>query len=475
MTYYVPDEFPVDALPDILKHAVMEVETNTQAPMALIASSALGAISLACQHRVNVRRPTGMESPCSLFMLTIAESGERKTTADQLFTKPIRTFEAIQAEKFQRDLLQYQVEKLAWEIAQKAILRSIDKATTKGEPSDPISQCLADHMAKQPQPPRLIKLIYNDATPEAVALGLHKHWPSAGIVSDEGGSVLGNAATKNFSMANTLWSGGALTIDRRSSESFVVTNARLTISLMVQKKAMKKFCNKRDDEARSIGFLARFLVAEPQSTQGKRYIRNQLPSWQHLPVLQARLTDILNQSVANLDSGQIVDNVVLEFSPEAKQRWVDAYNTIESFVAPGGYLSDFKDYAAKAAENLARMAALFHWVQGSEGLISFDTVDRAARVCSWYTLGFTRFFNATPELSETQADTTLLASWLRTEIRGKGYFTVKKNFIRQRGPNPLRNKERLEKALQLLMSYDWIRYIRYGKTLFVELNSIHFS
>ena len=39
--------FPVQVLPLIIRNAVYEVTQNTQAPLALVAASALGAISLA--------------------------------------------------------------------------------------------------------------------------------------------------------------------------------------------------------------------------------------------------------------------------------------------------------------------------------------------------------------------------------------------------------------------------------------------
>ncbi|MDA3876378.1 MAG: DUF3987 domain-containing protein, partial [Halothiobacillus sp.] len=94
-----PFPFPVHSLPPLLRDAVIEVQKNSQAPSALVVASALSAISLACQGAVNVLRPGDLLSPTSLYLLTIAESGERKTSVDAYFTKPIRDFEAVQAGK----------------------------------------------------------------------------------------------------------------------------------------------------------------------------------------------------------------------------------------------------------------------------------------------------------------------------------------------------------------------------------------
>ncbi len=465
--------FPIDALPTVIKNAVTEVQANTQAPLALVASSALGAISLACQNSINVCRPNGIESPVSLFLLTIAESGERKTTVDNLFMKPIFEFEEVQAKKSKLELLEYKAKRLAWDTVQKAILAAVGKKSKKNESIDHLRERLAAHLAEEPKKPRIVKLIYNDATPEALKFGLREHFPSAGIMSDEAGSIFDGRAFNDFGVINTLWGGGTLKVDRRSSESFSVEDGRLSISLMVQYQVLKKFIDKRGEEARGIGFLARFLIAYPYSTQGTRYIQNQAPSWQHLPIYSARFAEILNANLQSNSQG-LTEKRVITFSREAQTRWIDAYNSIESFIPSGEYLSDIKDYAAKIAENVARMAALFHFFEGGKGEISFDTVDRAAEVCYWYTEEFKRLFASPPEIPVEQADANLLESWLRNYARKYG-FEIRKNDIRRLGPNPLRNKARLDAALYFLSCHDLVRFGTVHKTSIVYLNSNHFA
>ena len=85
--------FPVWSLPPKLRAAVEEAIAVTQAPAALVASSALAAASLAVQTKFDVKRLNGLVSPCSLFFITFAESGERKTTVDQMFLRPFMEFE----------------------------------------------------------------------------------------------------------------------------------------------------------------------------------------------------------------------------------------------------------------------------------------------------------------------------------------------------------------------------------------------
>ena len=46
-----PEPYPVDALPDTIRHAVEEVAGFVKAPIPLVASSALSSLSLAIQSQ----------------------------------------------------------------------------------------------------------------------------------------------------------------------------------------------------------------------------------------------------------------------------------------------------------------------------------------------------------------------------------------------------------------------------------------
>lgn len=80
-----PKPYPLDALPDTIRAAVEEVQGFVKAPIPLVASSALAALSLACQAHVDVKRAEKLQGPVGLFLLTIADSGERKSTCDSFW------------------------------------------------------------------------------------------------------------------------------------------------------------------------------------------------------------------------------------------------------------------------------------------------------------------------------------------------------------------------------------------------------
>src|SRR5689334_11136079 len=77
------EPYPTEALGS-LAEAAEAIRDRTQAPDAICAQSVLGAASLVAQARANVRLPTGEVRPLSLFVVTVAQSGERKSAADAI-------------------------------------------------------------------------------------------------------------------------------------------------------------------------------------------------------------------------------------------------------------------------------------------------------------------------------------------------------------------------------------------------------
>ena len=70
-----PTEFPIDALPSVLKNSVLAIHDKTQAPIAICAQSVLAAVTLAAQGLADVKLPMGLVKPISNYFITVAESG----------------------------------------------------------------------------------------------------------------------------------------------------------------------------------------------------------------------------------------------------------------------------------------------------------------------------------------------------------------------------------------------------------------
>ena len=85
--------YPVDALGSLLAKAANAISNKIQVPVAMAAQSVLAAAALAAQAHCDVRLPFGQQRPLSLFFVTVAASGDRKSSADNEALRPIRRYE----------------------------------------------------------------------------------------------------------------------------------------------------------------------------------------------------------------------------------------------------------------------------------------------------------------------------------------------------------------------------------------------
>lgn len=482
MVKVAPEPYPLDALPDTIRAAVIEVQGFTKAPIPMVASSALAALSLAIQAHADVKRADKLHGPVGLFLLTIADSGERKSTCDGFFTKAIHDYEEAQAEAGKPILNDYQSANAAWEAERDGIIAAIKQA---GKTAKPVSGKdiktlraeLADHQRHQPQTPRIPRLLYADATPEALAYGLAHYYPSGGIVSAEGGIVFGShgmgkdSIMRNLSMLNQLWDGNSVKIDRRTSASYTVKGARLTVALQVQEPTLREFLKQSGALARGTGFLARFLVAYPESTQGFRPFTEAPANWTHLAAFNRRIALILDQP-APIDEHGALTPPMLSMTPEAKAAWIEFHDEIERELASGGDLHEVKDVASKSADNVARLATLFHVFSStnsnnSSSNIQIAEIASAIRIVAWHLNESRRFFGELA-LPVEMLDAARLDTWLIEHCRQERTDFVRKNYVRQHGP--LRDAARLDAAIRELTELERLRLVKDVKPLTIHIN-----
>ncbi|NMF98324.1 YfjI family protein [Aromatoleum toluolicum] len=467
------EPYPFDVLPKTIRAAVEEVAGFVQAPLPLVASSALAALSLALQAHIDVKRSEKLQGPVGLFLLTIADSGERKSTCDGFFGAAIREYEAQQAEAAKGPLKDYAAALAAWETKRAGIkdnMRQLAKAK-KSTADDEMR--LRDLEHEKPEPPRVPRLIYGDVTPEALGYQVARIWPSAGIVSSEAGAVLGahgmgkDSAMRNMALLNQLWDGATVSSERRTVESWTARGARLTIALQVQEATLREFFAKSGTLARGTGFLARFLIAWPESTQGFRLFREAPATWPHLAAFNRRIASILAQPSPLQEWGGL-EPPVLALAPDAKAAWVEFHNAIERELARGGELHEVRDVASKIADNAARLAALFHvFEQGAGGAIGLDSLDSATCIVAWHLSESRRFFGELA-LPAEMASAARLDAWLIEHCRRNHTAMIPTREAQRLGP--VREKAAMSEALAALEELDRARLVLEGKRKLIAIN-----
>ena len=467
--------YPVDALPITIREVVQEVVGFVQCPVALAVCSALSVISTVVQGLVDVRRAVKLEGPTSLFTLTIADSGERKSTVDGFFSKPLLQWELEQKVALEPEMEKFKAEKQAWEAKRSGLLSAIKAGVKKGRSVVKLEGEIANHEREKPQPPQVPRLLFSDSTPEALAYRLVHNWPAGGVLSSEAGVVLGghamnaDSAMRNMAMLNSLWSAESITIDRRSTPSYKLHGVRLTIGLACQPTIIRNFLDSSKGLARGIGFLARFLVAWPESTQGFRMYKKGPVNWLNLDKFHQRLRVLLERPLPYNDEG-VLEPPVLKLSPHAKSIWVAFHDDVEIELRPGREMAEVRDVASKAADNAVRVAALFHVFENRPGdEIEPDYMKAAISIVGWHLYEARRFMGEII-LPDKDNHVVYLNNWLLGYCEKMDVNAVPLTEILQKGPAATRNMTARDQALDKLVSLGRVVEKQVGQRRFVEIN-----
>jgi hypothetical protein len=84
--------------------------SKTKAPRELVLMQTLSFYSILLQQLIDVERPGVGRGPVSLYTLTIADSGERKTTVSNLLAQPIIDFQMEEEEAYFEQLAEYEID-----------------------------------------------------------------------------------------------------------------------------------------------------------------------------------------------------------------------------------------------------------------------------------------------------------------------------------------------------------------------------
>ncbi|WP_374962919.1 YfjI family protein [Spongiibacter tropicus] len=407
--------YPVDALGPILGNAAKAISYHVQVPLGIACQSVLAAASLIAQQHVDVARGRISTGPVSLYCLSVAESGDRKSATDKLALKPVRDFEASRREELQSELKRYRSNLTAWEMRVNSVKQSYkpkgDKAMSENEELQ-LANALLELESERPSPPPRASITFAEPTPEAVWRHYQQGLPGAGLFSDEavsffnGHGMTAEAKGRMIGSLSQLWDGSTLQRTRAADgESGDMDNRRLSAHLMVQPIVSAEVL--ADPLLLGQGFLARFLVCHENSIAGTRFLKNRDPEigadndpaikayWDRLSKLLAIPLDI-NEETGGLELR------TLKITGEAYQCWEALHDGIEKHLVPDGNFIDIKAFASKAAENAARMAAVMAFVEGEE--ITASHIQRVGELAAYYLSSMAiRTGDAANDLADIQA------------------------------------------------------------------------
>jgi hypothetical protein len=445
------EPYPIEALGPVLSRAALAIANKVQVPKAIAAQSVLAAAALAAQAHADVLLPYGQTRPLSLYLVTVAGSGDRKSSADNEALRPVHKHEKALRAFYDEDMKSYRIEIAAWSAQKKKIeaTAKIDLAERKQRITD---------LGPEPDHPLHPYLTISNLTIE----GLLKTWvhaPAAlGVFTAEGGQFTGGHGMSEERRLETagiyseLWDGKAVKRLRALDGSTVLVGRRLSAHLMIQPGAAATFL--ANEMLRDQGLLSRVLVAAPDSIAGTRLFRVPAPADEEaIKTYGARILSLLGAG------WPVADGKLNELSPrglpmsdEAAAVWQQFHDHIEGRSGRGGDLRPIRDFAAKAAEHTARIAGVLTIIENVHATeIDRTAIKNAATLAAWYMSEALRLQRA------ARTDARLLrAQELLDWMQDQSDPDIPFRNILQSGPSSVRLKGAAEEALTILTSHGWV-------------------
>ncbi|CAL2085591.1 conserved hypothetical protein [Tenacibaculum dicentrarchi] len=231
MEYQEISDFPYDIFPDRIVKLIQEANEHLNYPVEYFASAILCAISNAIGNSHILKFKEGFNVKCNLFFALVGNAGDVKTHPLNLAFKPI-------SEKEKRTYKEY------ISLLKEYNSFDLDEKKTK-------------------EKPLYVKSLLNDFTPESLIKIHATNGKGVTIVADELFGWINSFGRYSKSSGEqetylSLWSGNAISVDRKGDEPVRLDNSFVNIIGGVQKKLLPDLAK---DNRSNNGFIERMLFA----------------------------------------------------------------------------------------------------------------------------------------------------------------------------------------------------------------------
>lgn len=427
----------------------------TQAPVEIGFQSLLAVSSLATQPLADVETLVG-QAPLSLFLLTVAASGERKSSCDKLAIKPVQAWEEDQFTAYVRCRDTYTFEREVFE--------NMHRKHVKAHSGSEGDAVIDSNVPQAPIAPIVPRKILSDMTYEGLLHHFEDGDPSVGIFSDEGGQFFGGHAMskenqlKSAAGLSKLWDAAPLNRTRAGHELTTFRHRRGCLHVMLQDGVAESVFS--NETLRDQGFLSRCLIAYPESRIGKRFISEAKEDFEKRSAALEKLAEF-HGLISNLlslppsDSGNPRELAppLVKLAPQARSLLVVFANEVERQQHKDGDLAHITGFASKAAEQAARIAGVLALLKDAKTQVVTPAVMiDAIQLTAWYVSEAQRALDA------GQVDLNLqtaerLRVWLQLKFPNRSFD---KRTIVRNGPAAIRDTKMVETLLNILETNHWV-------------------
>lgn len=463
----LPDDLPAvlpfdfDLLPNVFRAWVEDVTDRLQCPPDYPAVAAMVALAGIVGRKIGIRpkRQDDWLVVPNLWGAVIGRPSLMKTPAIQEPMKPIKRLEEEASKVFDSAKRSSVATNAVAEAKNKLTKQGITEAVREGKDALTLAMELVQDVTVEPKRRRYLT---NDTTVEKLGELLNENPRGMIVFRDELAGWLrsldkdGQEGARSFYLE--AWNGnGRYTFDRIGRGTLDIEAAVVSIIGAIQPGPLQAYLREAvkggggDD-----GLLQRFqLVVWPDCPPGWRNI-------DHWPNAEARKAawDVfyrLDRQTAN-DFGAERDGFhtseipFLKFSPVTAQDEFDQWRSeLEHRLRSGQEHPAIEAHLAKYRKLVPALALLIHLADTSGGLIGIDPLQKAIRWAAYLESHARRLYGAVskPDVSAAKA---LVARMQKQEL--KDGFALRD--IYRNGWAGLGTKEDAERAVNLLVDFDWL-------------------
>ena len=459
-----PEPYPIQELGNILGPACESLRRVIQAPDAVCGASLLAAAALAAQGLADVELD-GRVYPISLWALTVAESGQRKSAVDAEAMRAAREHEKNRMRDYLDACASHTSEMEEWNVRREAVKTAARQKKGEGLARD------LDTIGPPPAAPLRPTLVVADFTVEGLTKMLMTGLPSVGAFTDEAALVFGGHGMQPETTSRTagtlskMWDSGTIDRVRAADGAAKLYGRRLSMHLMAQPVIAERAFS--DNILSGQGFLARCLLAWPQSTAGERLYKAE--SLRDDPAMIRCTQTFASLHAKPMPMAEDQRNELfprrLSLTQEAFAAWRDAHDMIEMAIRPGEQFSRVQAWASKTPEQILRIAGVLTLLESPDARdIDQPIIERAVELALWH-LGEAARLAGTAEISREVRDAQSLLDWCHS----KNVKQLCSSEALRLGPPRIRELDRFNWAVDALESAGWAVRLEGG----AEIDGVH--
>lgn len=418
-----PADYPIDALPAIIRDAAEEVARFVKVPVVSPAVVGVSVVATALGKCMKIEELQGLSHYPTLFHLIVAASGERKSHVFKHMQVPLTEWEKEREAAWKKECDRVETRAATSRKMISVLEKQITLEMSNAERND-IEQRIAEERASINGLPPAPRLSTSNATEERLFQLMHEHGGAFAVLSGEGRPVL-DVILGRYSdgrMGDAIYlagiSGDDITRDRVGNdrtgpESRVIRTPTLNVCIMVQPDKLLEVV--RHPSLRASGWLARIWSVWLPSLVGTRLEEpNEAGLNQaRFVAFHALVRHILDQRARHEDKPPHVARL----SPRAAEARRLYHNDIEQRMAVGKDFEDVRDIASKAVSATVKMAGILHVMEhpdvfaNEHSEISLDTWEAAQLIGAYHLDEAIRIQRLAAE-DEGLSEATRAAAWL---------------------------------------------------------------